>query len=857
MSWNYLNYRCTIVIDALAAFTAHASKFDRYGGTIAVRSQLGTGTTRKVCVFLPDWPLMKSGVYLLKYVTVWLFWIVVGLSVAQDVCAADQSMPTTLVKPSPTLVTATDEQQLSGVFHWLEDPARQLTASQAFAKFNAGQFAQVKTPTPSGNNFGMTDSAIWLAATLQLAEGAPPDRLLEVAYSPLDRVDLFLSAPDGSISHLASGDLLDFKDRPVLHRNHVFPVKLIPGEAVALMIRLESEGAVAAPVTLWKPLAFATHNQGEYAILGLYFGLLAGLLGYNLLLYFSIGDRVYLFYVGFVAWVAITEAALTGLGIQFAWTTLTWFNSILPPFGMAMASGFAIAFARVFLASRTLMPRTDITLQGLIAFCGLVCLAALAIPYSMALRMATVVTGVAAIALVWAGVQAVRFRHPGARIFFSAWVVLLLGVAVLGLHNNALVPSNLVTANALLVGSALAMLLLSFALADRIKQARADNELAQALNQAQLEMLEELRISQQQLQATSSEHEAMLNNALVGIVLSVARQHEWLNEKFAQMMGFTKEELIGRSSRYIHPDEESWERFGRVARACLMETGAYVTEWELQRRNGERFWVVMAGSCVDPRNPDSGVIWTFLDITERKQAEDDTRRALAQQQELNELRARFVSMTSHEFRTPLASIQSSQELLEHYASRISEGEKAELLSTIATAVQRMTHMLDRMLLIGKAQAQMLDFDPQMTDLVDLGNELVEEARRQYPHTSCNINLDIAPEARHGKFDPKLLRHIFGNLLSNAIKYSPEGGEIQFGARLAEGQTVFHVSDEGIGIPPSELPHLFESFHRASNVGAIAGTGLGLAIVKSSVDLHQGQISVESRPGQGTCFFVKI
>ena len=154
MSWNYLNYRCTIVIDALAAFTAHASKFDRYGGTIAVRSQLGTGTTRKVCVFLPDWPLMKSGVYLLKYVTVWLVWIVVGLSVAQDVCAADQSMPTTLVKPSPTLVTATDEQQLSGVFHWLEDPARQLTASQAFAKFNAGQFAQVKTPTRRGRASG-------------------------------------------------------------------------------------------------------------------------------------------------------------------------------------------------------------------------------------------------------------------------------------------------------------------------------------------------------------------------------------------------------------------------------------------------------------------------------------------------------------------------------------------------------------------------------------------------------------------------------------------------------------------------------------------------------------------------------
>jgi PAS domain S-box-containing protein len=787
-------------------------------------------------------------VWLLAALTAWL--------VAHGAVAAEGVGSSFTTTPGVVEILRADKQKsLSASLYVLEDASKGLSDRQALAQFEAGQFAPGTLRGQSDNNFGMSTSAYWLAVRLQAARDAPTDWLLEVAYPPLDQVDLYTRLSDGSMQRLSSGDLLDFELRPVAHRNHVFPVSLAPGAQVTLMLRLESQGTLAAPVKLWQPAEFATHSQREYALLSLYFGLLGGLLGYNLLLYFSVKDRVYLIYVGFVAWLAMTEAALTGLGIQFVWPTLNWWNSILPPFGMAVSSGFAIAFARVFLSSRVLMPRTDKVLLGLIVFCGLTCLAALTLPYSLASRMVTALAAAAVITLVTAGVLAVRSRHPGARIFLAAWSVLLLGVAVLGLHNNGLVPSNLLTANFLLIGSALEMLLLSFALADRINQARAEKDLALARNQAQQELLVELQRSQRQLQETSSEREAILNSALMGIVLSVARNHQWVNEKFAQMMGFKRDELIGRSSRYIHPDDESWEKFGRVARASLIETNAYDTELQLQRSNGERFWVVMAGSCLTPKDPDSGVIWTFLDITERKQAEDETRLALAQQQELNLLRSRFVSMTSHEFRTPLASIQSSQELLAHYGSRLPESEVAQLLASIGVAVQRMTHMLDRMLLIGKAQANMLDFTPQAISLPSLCQSLVDEACQLHPNASSTVTLDISPEVREGLFDPKLMRHIFSNLLSNAIKYSPQGGEVRFCVRREESRTVFTVTDQGIGIPALELPHLFETFHRASNVGDIAGTGLGLAIVKSSVDLHRGRIEVQSQPGQGTRFTV--
>lgn len=356
---------------------------------------------------------------------------------------------------------------------------------------------------------------------------------------------------------------------------------------------------------------------------------------------------------------------------------------------------------------------------------------------------------------------------------------------------------------------------------------------------------------------TSSEREAILNNALVGIVLSVGRRHEWVNAKFAEMVGYSRDELIGQSSADIHPDAEEWERLGLQQREALTRHGSFTHERRLARRNGEVFWVQMAGSCVRDNDPDSGVIWTFLDITERKKAEDDTLAALQRQRELNDLRSRFVSMTSHEFRTPLASILSSTELLKDYGERLPANEKAQIFQIIEHSVQRMTGMLERVLHIGRAEARMLEFNPAVLDLGSLCKALVEEVLAQHPEAAVRLVSELPAAPLVGSFDEKLLRHIVVNLLTNAIKYSPQGGEIRFRLGQAAARVVIEVSDQGIGIPPAEIGHLFESFHRASNVGSIHGTGLGLAIVKNSVDLHGGRIQVRSEPACGTTFTVHI
>jgi PAS domain S-box-containing protein len=359
------------------------------------------------------------------------------------------------------------------------------------------------------------------------------------------------------------------------------------------------------------------------------------------------------------------------------------------------------------------------------------------------------------------------------------------------------------------------------------------------------------------LQRTSSEREAIFKSVLVGVAFNVNRHIQWVNDKFCEMMGYGRDEVVGQSSRLFYSGDEQFASEGAVTLQHLRRDGFFTTERLLFKKTGEPMWVQLSGRCVFDKNPDAGAIWTLLDITDRKRAEDDVRAALARQKELNELRSRFVSMTSHEFRTPLATILSSAELIKYYGDRMPAEEKQEILQSIESGVQRMTRMLDRMLLIGKADAQMLEFNPERLDLHALCGQCVDEVRTANADRAADIVCEFASDRPQGEFDERLLRHVFGNLLSNAVKYSPDGGTVRFRVSDHGTRWLFEVSDQGIGIPAQEIGHLFESFHRASNVGSIQGTGLGLAIVKKAVEVHGGSIEVKSEAGTGSCFRVVL
>jgi signal transduction histidine kinase len=224
--------------------------------------------------------------------------------------------------------------------------------------------------------------------------------------------------------------------------------------------------------------------------------------------------------------------------------------------------------------------------------------------------------------------------------------------------------------------------------------------------------------------------------------------------------------------------------------------------------------------------------------------------------EIANLKSRFVSMTSHEFRTPLSVILSSAELVEHYGPRWPDEKRSMHLQRIQQAARGMSRMLDGVLLIGRAEAGMLELSPGPIRLDEFARTVLEEV---HSSSGSTRSVDFVAEAPEDEvlMDAKLLRHVLTNLLSNAFKYSPESSTVYFRLSADASGAVFEVRDEGMGIPADEQARLFDAFHRCSNAADIPGTGLGMAVVKRSLDAHEGSILVESEVGKGTRFVVRV
>lgn len=230
---------------------------------------------------------------------------------------------------------------------------------------------------------------------------------------------------------------------------------------------------------------------------------------------------------------------------------------------------------------------------------------------------------------------------------------------------------------------------------------------------------------------------------------------------------------------------------------------------------------------------------------------------LIKAKEINQLQSTLVSMFSHDFRNPLTTVLSCAELLQNKSDLLTEEKKTALFRMIRLASQNMAQLLDEVLLVGKADLGTLECQLTPLDLKSFCREIVEELQFNAHKKQIEILFICRGELVEGIWDKNLLRHILGNLLANAAKYSPENSTVQFVLIGEEKQVTFRVRDWGIGIPLEDQKHLFEPFHRASNVGRIPGTGLGLAIVKSCVKTCQGKIEINSEMGVGTTVTVTL
>ena len=244
------------------------------------------------------------------------------------------------------------------------------------------------------------------------------------------------------------------------------------------------------------------------------------------------------------------------------------------------------------------------------------------------------------------------------------------------------------------------------------------------------------------------------------------------------------------------------------------------------------------------------------EILERKKAEEDVLRSLDRERELNELKTKFVSIASHEFRTPLSTVMSSAALVKKYKD-IGEFDKVDKhVERIKSSVNHLTQILNDFLSLGKLEEGKVDILKEKIDLEAFIREIHEDVRASLKEGQ-QIIIQCDREDNQIITDSRILRNIMFNLISNACKYSALDKKIFISCSRNHGQIMITVSDEGIGIPKEEQRHLFERFFRASNAGNVQGTGLGLNIVKRYVELLNGTITFTSEYGKGSTFFVEI
>ncbi len=333
-------------------------------------------------------------------------------------------------------------------------------------------------------------------------------------------------------------------------------------------------------------------------------------------------------------------------------------------------------------------------------------------------------------------------------------------------------------------------------------------------------------------------------------------------------LGLYGEAILGKTDADILLPAEA-ERLTELKRRVLA-TGTGVREEVLLTCNEEVFYYDLT---IEPLRDTAGnivgITCVAVDISDRKQAEE-IRRALETQKELSQLQLRFFSMASHEFRTPLSTILLSAQLLQTCNAPGHEAKRLNNIYRIQNCAKNMTHLLEDILTITRAETGRLEFKPQLIDVERFCQQLLEELQvgEAFPY-----NIDFVchkpslagadPEAPRSEqkiiasLDEKLLRSILANLLSNAKKYSLVPSSIYLMAIRELDEITFQVRDEGIGIPKEDHKQLFEAFHRGKNVGSIPGSGLGLTVVKKCVELHGGTIAFTSEIGKGTTFTVTI
>ena len=486
--------------------------------------------------------------------------------------------------------------------YWI-DPNPGSRESDAEAALIAGRFKPVQRWPPT---FGFADGVHWFALDLNNIDHPDDSWLYVVEYALLDHLDLHLRYEDGREQRFVSGDREPYAARSVDHRHFNFAFKLAQGQHVRTLLRVQTDSSVQVPIAIYSDHAFLETHQRSQLGLGVYYGVLIGLLLYNLLIFMSVRDRSYPYYIGYVALFGLALACLNGISYQILWPTWpVWDDAVL-----LLAIGGSLTCMVLFTHSVLDLPKRQPRLARLVRLAawllGAITLASPFISYRHAILLETASVFLLAVLMIGAGVSAWRHGYRPAYYFLLAWSFMVAGIVVYASVSFGLLPKNFLTEYGIQFGSSIEMILLSLGLAYRFKLLREQNlqlqlEATERLEIRVAERTNELNRAMGELRTANRRlHEFSLRDGLTGV-----HNRRYLDETLAHAVAQSRERKAPIALLMIDIDhfKRINDTHGHLAgddclRAVAEVLRRHVREGDdfVARYGGEEFVVLLPGA---------------------------------------------------------------------------------------------------------------------------------------------------------------------------------------------------------------------------------------------------------------------
>ena len=786
--------------------------------------------------------------------------------------AAPQGIDITGASPTPVVLTR--------YFDVLEDPTRALTLQDVQSPQHASRFQPVPA-TSTELNYGFNPSAYWMRLHLRNTSNLALDRLLEIHNARLSSIQLHQpqSEPEGQLS--VTGAAQPFDTRSYQNRFFVFSVQVPAQSERVIYLRLQSTNPLAVPAKLWEPEAFHAYERNDYLIQALYFGLALGMICFNVLLYTALRDPIYLKYVFFAGSMVLTLAAINGLGHEFLWPGASQWSNMSSYVGFSCCMVSLLVFVRHILDTAKVVPLMDQLIQAQIAFYCVLPLG-FALSYETFIRPAPVLYGTTSLFVFALALFRAVKKQRSAYFFLAAFGMLVIGTFMMILKAYKILGSNAITDNGLQIGSALEMILMAFALADRFNEMRREKSTAQHVAlESQHRLVSSLKSSERELEVRVAQRTIDLKKAF-----EEAKQSREQAINAQQQATQALDDLRAAQAQMIQ--SEKMATLGQIVANVAHEINTPIGAVKSSGRTiSDTLDETLQSMPALFRTLDDAHTELFIQLLNRHRGAAHSLSTRQERALVKELTRQLedIDIDNPRHKASILVQMGSRSLSEDFMPLFRHPESDRILDTahgisiISNNAENINAAVDKVskIVFALKSFSHTDASGDMVD-VDLIDSL--ETVLTIYHSQIRQGTELVRE-----YDylpplhcvPDEINQVWTNLIHNAIQaiamqekqdkpVQPEAycdtgifqgyqGKLTIGIRQEGAFAVVSVSDTGPGIPPEIREKIFEPFFTTKPVGV--GSGLGLDIVRRIVHKHQGRIDLQTEVGVGTTFSVYL